>query len=88
MPRSVACSKSVACHSRGSSSWRKSSDIVCPSGRIPSRYFARVGVSATIASERNVWNLTASAPALAATSISRSAWSRSRSWFEPASAMM
>ena len=53
-----------------------------------SRYFALVVVSATIRSDVKVWNLTASAPASAATSMSRFAWSRSRSWFEPASAMM
>jgi hypothetical protein len=39
------------------------------------------------ASAMCVWNLTASAPAAAAASISRRATSRSRSWFAPASAM-
>src|SRR5690348_11773307 len=36
---------------------------------------------------RNTWNLTASAPASAATSIRRRALSRLPLWFDPASAM-
>ena len=53
-PAAVAWSNRSACHSRGSSSSRNRSDIVLSAGRIESRYFALVGVSATIRSAAKV----------------------------------